>query len=61
MILLINMLQALKIQLLFNAASDDFNAGGGNATDGIGIQSFSNYSIDSYKIPQSYWNNYFQE
>jgi hypothetical protein len=34
----------------FNAASDDFNAGGGNATDGIGIQSFSNYSIDSYKI-----------
>ncbi len=44
----------------FNAASDDFNAGGGNATDGIGIQSFSNYSIDSYKIPQSYWNNYFQ-
>ncbi|NJW54356.1 RagB/SusD family nutrient uptake outer membrane protein, partial [Salinimicrobium sp. CDJ15-91] len=29
----------------FNAASDDFRAGGGNASDGIGIQTFDDFNI----------------
>ncbi len=44
----------------FNAASDDFYAGGGSNSDGAGIQGFSNYSIDPIIMPQSYWNIYFQ-
>jgi len=43
-----------------NAGSDDFYAGGGNASDGAGIQSFSNYSINSATIPASYWNDHYQ-
>ncbi|WP_363331610.1 RagB/SusD family nutrient uptake outer membrane protein [Flavobacterium sp. BFFFF1] len=43
-----------------NAGSDDFYAGGGGATDGTGIQSFSNYSITEATMPGSYWNDYFQ-
>lgn len=43
-----------------NAASDDFYAGGGSSTDGAGIQGFSNYSINSIIMPQSYWNNFYQ-
>lgn len=45
---------------MFNAASDDHYAGGGGATDGTGIQSFSNYSISPATIPGSYWNDYYQ-
>ena len=33
---------------------------GGSGSDGIGIQGFSNYSIDPIIMPQSYWNIYFQ-
>ncbi|MBD3583653.1 RagB/SusD family nutrient uptake outer membrane protein [Flavobacterium selenitireducens] len=44
---------------MFNAGSDDFYAGGGGATDGTGIQSFSNYTIDEATIPGSYWNDYY--
>lgn len=44
----------------FNAASDDQYAGGGASNDGVGIQSFSNYSIDPLTIPSSYWNDYFR-
>jgi len=45
---------------LLNAGSDDFYAGGGNASDGAGIQSFSNYTINSATIPGSYWSDYYQ-
>ncbi|MEO2128979.1 MAG: RagB/SusD family nutrient uptake outer membrane protein [Christiangramia sp.] len=44
----------------FNAGSDDHVAGGGNATDGVGIQSFSNFTIDPNTIPQSYWSDFYQ-
>ena len=44
----------------FNAASDDHFAGGGGATDGTGIQSFSNYTISQVTIPASYWNDFYQ-
>ena len=43
-----------------NAASDDHVAGGGGATDGVGIQSFSNFTINQTTIPQSYWSDYYQ-
>lgn len=43
-----------------NAGSDDHFAGGGGATDGAGIQSFSNYSISQVTIPTSYWNDFYQ-
>ncbi|MFP9098728.1 RagB/SusD family nutrient uptake outer membrane protein [Flavobacterium sp. RHBU_24] len=45
---------------MFNAGSDDFYAGGGNAGDGAGIQSFSNYSINEATIPRSFWGDYYQ-
>jgi hypothetical protein len=43
-----------------NAGSDDFYAGGGNATDGNGIQNFSTHSLSSIIIPASYWNDHYQ-
>jgi hypothetical protein len=45
---------------MLNAGSDDFYAGGGNATDGNGIQNFSTHSLSSIIIPGSYWNDHYQ-
>ncbi|MCM5664021.1 RagB/SusD family nutrient uptake outer membrane protein [Galbibacter mesophilus] len=45
---------------MMNAGSDDHYAGGGGATDGTGMQSFSNYSIDASTVPASYWNDFYQ-
>lgn len=45
---------------MFNAASDDFNAGGGSSTDGAGIHGVNDYTITAVNIPASYWNDYFQ-
>ncbi|GGC93508.1 membrane protein [Flavobacterium lutivivi] len=45
---------------MFNAASDDHVAGGGGESDGAGIQSFSNYTINPYTIPESFWNDYYR-
>ncbi len=45
---------------MFNAGSDDFFAGGGGPSDGTGIHSFDNYSIDAATIPSSFWDTYFQ-
>src|SRR5215203_3677267 len=36
---------------MMNAGSDDNFAGGGGATDGAGIQGFSNYSLNSNTLP----------
>ncbi|WP_288245069.1 RagB/SusD family nutrient uptake outer membrane protein [uncultured Chryseobacterium sp.] len=44
----------------FNAASDDFYAGGGSATDGAGIQGVSNWQINQTTMPVSYWRDYYQ-
>ncbi|WP_294218560.1 RagB/SusD family nutrient uptake outer membrane protein [uncultured Chryseobacterium sp.] len=44
----------------FNAASDDFYSGGGNSSDGAGIQGFSNYTINPIIMPASYWKDYYQ-
>jgi SusD family. len=44
----------------YNAASDDFYAGGGSATDGAGIQGVSNFQINQNTMPASYWRDYFQ-
>lgn len=45
---------------MMNAGSDDQYAGGGGATDGVGIQSFSNYSETQFTMPASYWNDFYQ-
>ncbi len=45
---------------MMNAGSDDFYAGGGNATDGAGIQSFSNYTLNAIEIPDSFWSDHFK-
>lgn len=45
---------------MMNAGSDDNYAGGGNATDGAGIQGFSNYTITPYTVPTSFWSDYFK-
>lgn len=44
----------------FNAASDDFYAGGGSSTDGAGIHGISNYTIDAVKMPNSYFSDYYK-
>jgi hypothetical protein len=45
---------------MMNAGSDDHFAGGGGATDGVGIQSFSNYTESPTTIPASFWNDHYQ-
>jgi len=45
---------------MMNAGSDDHVAGGGGATDGAGIQGFSNHTLTSTNIPGSFWNDYYQ-
>ncbi len=45
---------------MMNAGSDDQLAGGGGATDGAGIQGFSNYTLNSQIIPGSFWNDHYQ-
>jgi hypothetical protein len=45
---------------MMNAGSDDQYAGGGGATDGVGIQSFSNYTETQFTMPASFWNDYYQ-
>ena len=44
----------------YNAASDDFYAGGGSATDGAGIQGASSFQINQNTMPASYWRDYYQ-
>lgn len=45
---------------MLNAGSDDFWAGGGSASDGAGIQSFDNFTINSATIPRSFWSDFYQ-
>ncbi len=45
---------------MMNAGSDDHFAGGGGATDGLGIQGFSNYSINANIVPYSFWSEHYQ-
>lgn len=45
---------------MMNAGSDDHYAGGGNATDGAGIQGFSNYTLNSSSISRSFWSDHYQ-
>lgn len=42
---------------MMNAGSDDFYAGGGNSTDGIGIQNISNYKLNAIEMPASFWTD----
>lgn len=45
---------------MMNAGSDDHVAGGGGATDGAGIQGFSNYTLNAVIMPASFWNDHYQ-
>jgi len=45
---------------MMNAGSDDQYAGGGGATDGAGIQGFSNYTLNAVIMPESFWNDHYQ-
>jgi hypothetical protein len=45
---------------MLNAGSDDNYAGGGGATDGAGIQGFSNYTLNANIIPRSFWSDHYQ-
>jgi len=45
---------------MMNAGSDDHVAGGGGATDGAGIQAFSNHTMTSTNVPGSFWNDHYQ-
>ena len=41
---------------MMNAGSDDNYAGGGNSSDGAGLQGFSNYTINPNTMPRSFWS-----
>jgi len=45
---------------MMNAGSDDHFAGGGGATDGAGIQGFSNFTISPITVPGSFWSDHYQ-
>jgi starch-binding outer membrane protein, SusD/RagB family len=45
---------------MMNAGSDDNYAGGGDAKDGAGIHSFSDYTINPTVVPRSYWSDHYQ-
>lgn len=45
---------------MMNAGSDDHFAGGGGATDGAGIQGFSNFTMSATTIPASFWGDHYQ-
>lgn len=45
---------------MMNAGSDDNYAGGGSATDGAGIQGFSNFTLSPTTISASFWNDHYQ-
>jgi hypothetical protein len=45
---------------MMNAGCDDNVAGGGGATDGAGIQGFSNYTLNANIMPGSFWNDHYQ-
>lgn len=45
---------------MMNAGSDDQYAGGGGETDGLGIQSFSNYTENANTVPASFWSYHYQ-
>lgn len=45
---------------MMNAGSDDHYAGGGGASDGAGIQGFSNFTINAITMPESFWNDHYQ-
>ena len=45
---------------MMNAGSDDNVAGGGGATDGAGIQGFSNYTLTALIMPGSFWSDHYQ-
>src|SRR6476469_7835901 len=49
-----------NIICMMNAGSDDNYAGGGGATDGAGIQGFSNYTINAQIMPRSFWSDLYQ-
>lgn len=49
-----------NLMVMLNAGSDDFYAGGGNATDGNGLQNFATHSLTSINIPGSYWSDHYQ-
>lgn len=49
-----------NMMAMLNAGSDDFYAGGGSSTDGIGIQSFSNFTITPTFMPGSFWSDYYK-
>lgn len=43
-----------------NAGSDDHYAGGGNSSDGQGIQDFSSYNLNAISMPSSFWSDHYQ-
>lgn len=45
---------------MMNAGSDDNYAGGGGASDGAGIQGFSDFTINENTMPGSFWNDHYQ-
>jgi len=45
---------------MMDAGSDDTYAGGGGASDGAGIQGFSNHTITPLIMPGSFWSDFYQ-
>lgn len=48
-----------NLLVMLNSGSDDFYAGGGSATDGTGLQAFSNYTLNPTNMPRSLWSDHY--
>lgn len=45
---------------MMNSGSDDHYAGGGSSSDGLGLQGFSNFSLNQTTMPASFWSDHYQ-
>lgn len=45
---------------MMNSGSDDHYAGGGGETDGMGMQTFTKYTLSPFTIPRSFWSDHYQ-
>ncbi len=49
-----------NIATFMGSGSDDQLAGGGSATDGVGIHAMTDFSISPYSVPESFWSDFYQ-
>lgn len=49
-----------NLVVFMNSGSDDFVAGGGNSSDGMQFQIFSNYTLNAIEMAPSFWDDQYR-